>query len=164
MLHGCPPPILTVFFYMNPSLYDIGRIPKQCHFLLSQFYNYTYQQKLDQTIQLSFCVSKKVRPLQIFFPHKLRFNWIKMQRCSACTECSYNKNVKMSAYGSSKHTVLSPTSPSLASHTLCRERKGLVTLQLLSCHHNRNLLWQMRPVLFVDCIRCHGVAIMSRHV
>ena len=29
---------------------------------------------------------------------------------------------------------------SLASHTLCRERKDLVTLQLSSCHHGRNLV------------------------
>ena len=30
--------------------------------------------------------------------------------------------------------------PSLTSHTLCRERKGLVTLQPSSCHHGRELM------------------------
>ena len=50
---------------------------------------------------------------------------------------------------------------SLTSYTLWRERKGLVTLQPSSWHHSRNLLWPMRSVLFIDCIRYHGVAIMS---
>ena len=31
-------------------------------------------------------------------------------------------------------------SPSLASHTLYRERKGMVSLQTSSCHHSRKLL------------------------
>ena len=47
--------------------------------------------------------------------------------------------------------------PSLASHTLRRERKGLVTLQPSSCPHDKILLWPIRSVLFVDHIRCHGV-------
>ena len=33
----------------------------------------------------------------------------------------------------------------LTNHTLCRERKDLVTLQPLSCHHSKKLV-------FVDCI------------
>ena len=36
---------------------------------------------------------------------------------------------------------------SLASHTLHRERKGLVMLQPSSCCHGRNLMW---PALFVE--------------
>ena len=46
---------------------------------------------------------------------------------------------------------------SLASHTLCRERKGLVMLQPSSCPHGRNLMWPIRSVHFVDHIHCHGV-------
>ena len=38
---------------------------------------------------------------------------------------------------------------SLASHTLRRERKGLVTLQPLSCPHDKILLWPIRSALFV---------------
>ena len=41
------------------------------------------------------------------------------------------------------------------------KRKGLVTLQLFSCHHSRNQ-WDLQ--LFVDCIRCHGVSITSQPV
>ena len=48
---------------------------------------------------------------------------------------------------------------SLASHTLCKERKGLGMLQPLICRHNRNLLWPMRSSLLVDCIRYQGVAL-----
>ena len=36
-------------------------------------------------------------------------------------------------------------------------REGLVTLQLLSCCHGRNLMWLIRTALFVDRIHCHGV-------
>ena len=48
---------------------------------------------------------------------------------------------------------------SLASHTLRRERKSLVTLQPSSCPHGRDLMWPIRSALFVhvDRIRCHGV-------
>ena len=46
---------------------------------------------------------------------------------------------------------------SLASHTLRRERKGLVMLQPSSCPHSRNLMWPIRSVLFVAHIRCCGV-------
>ena len=53
---------------------------------------------------------------------------------------------------------------SLASHTLRRERKGLVVLQPLSCCHGRNLMWQIRSVLIIHRIRCHRVAIMLQHV
>ena len=42
---------------------------------------------------------------------------------------------------------------SLASHTLRRERKGLVTLQ----PSRQDLRWPIRSALFVDRIRCHGV-------
>ena len=37
------------------------------------------------------------------------------------------------------------------------ERKGLVTLQPLSCPDGRNLMWPIRSMLFIYCIRCHGV-------
>ena len=37
------------------------------------------------------------------------------------------------------------------------ERKGLVTLQPLSCHHGRNMMWPIRSALFVACIQYHGV-------
>ena len=46
--------------------------------------------------------------------------------------------------------------PSLASHTLRRERKGLVMLQPSSCPHSGKLVQQIRSALFVDCI-CYGV-------
>ena len=36
--------------------------------------------------------------------------------------------------------IVSRTFDNLASHTLRRERKGLVTLQPLSCPHGRNLM------------------------
>ena len=52
--------------------------------------------------------------------------------------------------------------PNLASHTLRRERKALVTLQPSSCRHDRHLMWPIRSTLFVDRIRCHGVQL--RHV
>ena len=41
-------------------------------------------------------------------------------------------------------------------------RKGVVTLQPLSCRHSRNLIQLIRSALFVDCIRCHGITIMAR--
>ena len=44
---------------------------------------------------------------------------------------------------------------SLASHTLRREGKGLVTLQPSSCRHDRNLMWPIRSAFFVDRIHCH---------
>ena len=44
------------------------------------------------------------------------------------------------------------------------QRKGLVKLQPSSCCHRRNLMWPIRSALFVDCIRCHGVAITSQRV
>ena len=47
--------------------------------------------------------------------------------------------------------------PSLASHTLCRERKGLVMLQPWSCPHSGKLVQQIRSALFVDSICCYGV-------
>ena len=39
------------------------------------------------------------------------------------------------------------------------ERKGLVTLQPLSCPHGRNLTWPIRSVLFLDRVRCHEVVL-----
>ena len=54
-------------------------------------------------------------------------------------------------------SVYNRANSSLASHTLRRERKGLVTLQPSSCPHNKILLWPIRSMLFVDRIRCHGV-------
>ena len=44
------------------------------------------------------------------------------------------------------------------------QRKGLVKLQPSSCCHRRNLMWPIRSALFVDCIRCHEVAITSQRV
>ena len=49
---------------------------------------------------------------------------------------------------------------SLASHTLCRGRKGLVTLQPSSCRHDRNLSGPIRSALFVDHIYCHGAQLL----
>ena len=56
--------------------------------------------------------------------------------------------------------VVATPRASLTSHTLHRE-EGCGTLQL-SCNHGRNLMWPIRYVLFIDCIRGHWVAI--RHV
>ena len=45
------------------------------------------------------------------------------------------------------------SNPILASHTLRRERKGLVTLQPSSCRHDRNLMCPIRSALFEDRTR-----------
>ena len=50
---------------------------------------------------------------------------------------------------------------SLASYTLCRERKGLVTLQPSSWCHSRNLLWPMKSALFC---RLHPLSWSNNYV
>jgi len=64
--------------------------------------------------------------------------------------CSYNRVIASGITWSSVPL-------SLTSHTLRRERKGLVTLQPSSCPHDKILLWPIRSALFIDRIRCHGV-------
>ena len=40
----------------------------------------------------------------------------------------------------------------LVSQAPFAERKGVVTLQHSSCHHDRTLMWPIRSVLFIACI------------
>ena len=54
------------------------------------------------------------------------------------------------------------SNPILASHTLRRERKGLVTLQPSSCRHDRNLMWPIRSALFEDRTRLFLILSLRR--
>ena len=60
-----------------------------------------------------------------------------------------------------QHTVIYVAS--LPSHTLHRQRKGLVMLQLRKkdCHNDRKLRWLIKSILFVDWIHYHGKGIVS---
>ena len=81
--------------------------------------------------------------------------------CPLCCRYCSAKCMEVQVPLCSQYRTYSPCSQSsflslevsLASHTLRRERKGLITRQPSSCTHGRNLMWPIRSVLFVDCIR-----------
>ena len=66
--------------------------------------------------------------------------------------------ITLSLYNLSLHQTVCD---GLASHTLRRERKDLVTLQSSSCPHGRNLMWPIRSALFVDHIRFRTVVYLA---
>ena len=76
--------------------------------------------------------------------------------CTLCLTCSLAvlSILKMSVWQQTWEFMLAGNSISLSltSHTIRRERKGLVTLQPLSCYHGRNLMWPIRSAFFVDRI------------
>ena len=59
-------------------------------------------------------------------------------------------------------TATNSTCNTLQATPFAWERKGLVMLQPSCCPHSRNLKWPIRSVLFVDCIRSHGVQLRHK--
>ena len=101
-------------------------------------------------------INHRCRPNQVFIYGAVRMYYLVSHarpnqfQCRSLPVCATESNSQC-VVGLVWHARLAlPWSAlSLTSHTLRRERKGLVTLQPSSCPHDKNLMWPIRSVLSV---------------